>query len=202
MRRATARIFEQRVIEQLSQLGMEKTMFEVAISTPDDSADCASFITSQGFDKIEFTISPNPGEPLKPLARIISGGEMSRVMLAFKTVLAGIDDIPILIFDEIDAGISGRIASVVGEKMSSLSQSHQVVCVTHLPQIAVMADVHYRIEKRVEDNHTHTFVSLLDENERQEEIARLIGGAEISKIGLEHARELIDTAKEMKEAIS
>lgn len=86
--------------------------------------------------------------------------------------------------------------------MSSLSQSHQVVCVTHLPQIAVMADVHYRIEKRVEDNHTHTFVSLLDENERQEEIARLIGGAEISKIGLEHARELIDTAKEMKEAIS
>jgi DNA repair protein RecN (Recombination protein N) len=202
MRRATARIFEQRVIEQLSQLGMEKTMFEVAISTPDDSADYASFITSQGFDKIEFTISPNLGEPLKPLARIISGGEMSRVMLAFKTVLAGIDDIPILIFDEIDAGISGRIASVVGEKMSSLSQSHQVVCVTHLPQIAVMADVHYRIEKRVEDNHTHTFVSLLDENERQEEIARLIGGAEISKIGLEHARELIDTAKEMKEAIS
>jgi len=201
-RRATARMFEQRVVEQLSQLGMEKTLFEVSISTPDEGTDYASFITSQGFDKVEFTISPNPGEPLKPLAKIISGGEMSRVMLAFKTVLAGIDDIPVLIFDEIDTGISGRIASVVGEKMSSLSHSNQVVCVTHLPQIAVMADIHYKIEKQIEEGHTRTMVYLLDEKGRRNEIAKLIGGAEISQIGLEHAQELIESAREIKEAIN
>ncbi len=201
-RRATAKMFEQRVVEQLNQLGMEKTLFQVSISTPDDKTDYASFITSLGFDKIEFIISPNPGEPLKPLAKIISGGEMSRVMLAFKTVLAGIDDIPVLIFDEIDVGISGRIASVVGEKMSSLSQSHQVICVTHLPQIAVMADTHYKIEKQIEESRTRTTVNLLDEKGRQKEIANLIGGSEISEIGLEHAQELINMAKGMKEAIN
>jgi DNA repair protein RecN (Recombination protein N) len=189
---------------------MEKTRFKVDISSPDVGsidegqleASVSNYITSQGFDRVEFLISPNPGEPLKPLAKIISGGEMSRVMLAFKTVLAEKDDIPTLIFDEIDTGISGRIASVVAEKINELSRSHQVICITHLPQIAVMADKHYRIEKKVCDGRTVTHVHLLDDQERQMEIAKLIGGAEVSQIGLEHAQELIDAARKVKQAIN
>ena len=205
-----ARVFEGQLVSQLKELGMERTSFKVDISSPDTGSldkgqlkeSISSRITSDGFDRVEFLISPNPGELLKPLAKIISGGEMSRVMLAFKTVLAEKDDIPTLIFDEIDTGISGRIASVVAEKINQLSHSHQIICITHLPQIAVMADRHYRIEKRVYDGRTVTQVSLLDEPERRMEIAKLIGGAEISNIGLEHAQELIDTARKVKQAIN
>lgn len=209
-RREVAKVFEQQLVSQLKELGMEKTRFKVDISSPDVGsidegqlgASVSNYITSQGFDRVEFLISPNPGEPLKPLAKIISGGEMSRVMLAFKTVLAEKDDIPTLIFDEIDTGISGRIASVVAEKINELSRSHQVICITHLPQIAVMADKHYRIEKKVCDGRTVTHVHLLDDQERQMEIAKLIGGAEVSQIGLEHAQELIDAARKVKQAIN
>jgi len=189
---------------------MEKTIFKVDISSIDVDGQLdhqsevidSDSITSYGIDKVEFLISPNPGEPLKPLAKIISGGEMSRVMLAFKTVLANIDEVPILIFDEIDTGISGRIALVVAEKMNALSRSHQVICVTHLPQIAVMADIHYKIEKSICDGRTRTTVYRLDDMGRQMEIAKLIGGTEVSKTGLEHARELIDSAQEIKQAVN
>lgn len=209
-RREVAKAFEGQLVSQLKELGMERTRFAVDISSPDVSGtdedrlktSVLSRITPQGFDSVEFLISPNPGEPLKPLAKIISGGEMSRVMLAFKTVLAEKDDIPTLIFDEIDTGISGRIGSVVAEKINGLSRSHQVICITHLPQIAVMADKHYRIEKKVYDGRTVTQVHLLDDQERQMEIAKLIGGAEVSHIGLKHAQELIDTARKVKGAIS
>ncbi|MBM7581306.1 DNA repair protein RecN (Recombination protein N) [Caldicoprobacter guelmensis] len=205
-RRELAESLEQQLVSQLKELGMEKTRFKVEILSPDDDSlegkqqedYRLSYITPQGFDRVEFLISPNPGEPLKPLAKIISGGEMSRVMLAFKTVLAEKDDIPTLIFDEIDTGISGRIASAVAEKMNALSRSHQVICITHLPQIAVMADRHYKIEKRVCDGRTVTQVNLLDDKGRQMEIAKLIGGAEVSNIGLEHAQELIDAARKVK----
>ncbi len=205
-RHTLAEVFQQQLIEQLKELGMDKSRFKVAISTPEDHSELTQFkssaITAQGFDQVEFMISPNIGEPLKPLAKIISGGEMSRVMLAFKTILAGIDEIPTLIFDEIDVGISGNIARVVAEKMNIVSCSHQIICVTHLPQIAVMADTHYKIEKNIYHGRTRTTVHRLDNSTRQKEITKLIGGSERSQISLKHAQELLDSAKQFKKNLN
>ena len=166
----TAKIFEEQLKKQLVELGMEKSNFMVNIDSIDnlsDSAEIRNRLTPNGYDIIEFMISTNPGEPVKPLSKIISGGEMSRIMLAFKTILAQVDNIPTLIFDEIDVGISGRIAHVVGEKMGNISRSRQVICVTHLPQIAAMADSHYKIEKLYIDKHTRTIAIKLDNRQRQ-----------------------------------
>jgi DNA repair protein RecN (Recombination protein N) len=204
-RKKVAKFFEQQLLEQLGELGMDKSSFVVNIDSAEDVDLELSYligkITPKGYDDIEFMISTNPGEPVKPLSRIISGGEMSRVMLAFKTILAQLDDIPTLIFDEIDAGISGRIAHVVGEKMGSISRSRQVICVTHLPQIAAMADSHYKIEKIFMDGHTRTTVCKLDYMQRQEEIAKMTGGKTLSKASLEHSSELIRIAKEYKNGL-
>ena len=133
-----------------------------------------------GNDQVEFQISPNPGEPLKPLKRIASGGEMSRVMLAIKTVLADADHISTVIFDEVDAGVSGRTAQQVAEKLRGISRNRQILCITHLPQIAAMADTHFRIEKKAEGDRTVTYVYALGFDDMIEELARLIGGAEIT----------------------
>ena len=204
-----AKFLESGLARQLADLNMEKTQFRVSFTTPDPTSLAtpdptslvtpdAADITENGYDKVEFQISTNPGEPLKPLAKIVSGGEMSRVMLAFKTILGNLDEIPTMIFDEIDVGIGGRTAQSVAEKIRAISKSRQVICVTHLPQIASMADGHYVIEKKVTGNHTRTLVSRLGPEDRKKEIARMIGGSSLTPLSLQHAGELIASASQPK----
>ncbi|MDY2629472.1 MAG: DNA repair protein RecN [Lachnospiraceae bacterium] len=145
---------------------------------------------SNGYDDAEFVISTNPGQPMQPLGDVASGGELSRIMLAVKSVLADTDQIPTLIFDEIDTGISGRTAACVSEKLSWIGQTHQVLCITHLPQIASMADNHFMIEKDIVDEKTRTTISHLEEEESVRELARLLGGVQITDAVLRNAREL------------
>ncbi len=151
--------------------------------------------TPGGFDEAEFLISTNPGEPVRPLGTVASGGELSRIMLAIKAVLADTDEIPTLIFDEIDTGISGRTAQKVSEKLSYIGKSHQVICITHLPQIAAMADAHYEIAKAAADGRTTTTIRRLDEEQMVQELARLLGGAEITEAVYDNAREMKKLAK-------
>lgn len=146
--------------------------------------------TENGTDEVEFMISTNPGEPLKPLGKVSSGGELSRIMLAIKTVLAENDHIETLIFDEIDSGISGRTAQMVSEKMNELGRSHQIICITHLPQIAAMADTHFLIEKSVENDTTVSHIHELSDEESIQELARMLGGVEITDKVVENAREM------------
>lgn len=154
--------------------------------------------TALGYDDTEFLISTNPGEPVKPLGKVVSGGELSRIMLAIKTVMAETDEIESLIFDEIDSGISGRTAQMVSEKMNVLSRNHQIICITHLPQIAAMADSHYLIEKSVEGQETHSRIKRLSEEESVNELARMLGGVTITDTVIENAREMKQMAKEKK----
>ena len=149
---------------------------------------------ANGMDDAEFLISTNPGEPLKPLSKVASGGELSRIMLAMKAVLAKNDSIGTLIFDEIDAGISGRTAQMVSEKMNVIGKSHQVICITHLPQIAAMADVHFLIEKSVVGENTVSRIRLLEKEESVAELARMIGGVAITDTVLKSAREMKELA--------
>lgn len=157
--------------------------------------------TANGYDDGEFMISTNPGEPLKPLEKIASGGELSRIMLAIKTVLADTDFIETLIFDEIDTGISGRTAQMVSEKMSLLGRNHQVICITHLPQIAAMADSHYLIEKSVSNQTTISTIRELSPQESVEELARMLGGVKITDTVLESAREMKELAGNTKKSL-
>lgn len=154
--------------------------------------------TARGFDDAEFLISTNPGEPLKPLEKIASGGELSRIMLAVKTVLADQDAVETLIFDEIDSGISGRTAQMVSEKMNLLGRNHQIICITHLPQIAAMADTHYLIEKSVQNQSTVSTIRRLSEEESVDELARMLGGVEITETVRESAREMKELAGRKK----
>lgn len=149
---------------------------------------------ANGMDDAEFLISTNPGEPLKPLSKVASGGELSRIMLAMKAVLAKNDSIGTLIFDEIDAGISGRTAQMVSEKMNVIGKSHQVICITHLPQIAAMADVHFLIEKSVVGENTVSRIRPLEKEESVAELARMIGGVAITDTVLKSAREMKELA--------
>ena len=153
---------------------------------------------SNGTDKMELLISANPGETPRPVAKIASGGELSRMMLAIKTVLASTDTVDTLIFDEVDTGISGSAAEKVGLKLREVSKSSQVLCVTHLPQIAAMADAEYTVEKRVENERTYTSVLHLDESGRKQELARLIGGSMITETTLAGAAELLRLAEKTK----
>ncbi len=157
-----------------------------------------SHVTAEGIDEMEFLISTNPGEPVKPLSQVASGGELSRIMLAIKAVLADSDDIETLIFDEIDAGISGRTAQSVSEKLNDIGKNHQVICITHLPQIAAMADSHYKIEKTVKGGRTVTEVTKLTADEEIEELARLLGGAAITQAVRKNAGEMKGLAKKRK----
>lgn len=157
--------------------------------------------SDKGVDKVEFLLSPNPGEPLKPLAKVASGGETSRIMLALKSILSEADLTPTLVFDEVDVGVGGRSGGVVGEKLWVLTSSHQVLCITHLPQIAAFADDHFKITKQVVDDRTRTRVDRLDPEEQEQEIAAMIGGAPVSAAALENAREMLrDTARVKGEA--
>ncbi len=149
-------------------------------------------------DNIEFLISTNPGEELKPLSRIVSGGEMSRIMLAFKSIIADNDRMPTLIFDEIDTGISGRSAQIVGEKISKISKNHQVISISHLPQIAALADSHYVISKNINSKKAITKIERLSDEERVVEMARLLGGVDVTETTLKHAKEMIEMSKRIK----
>ena len=154
--------------------------------------------TADGTDEAEFEISTNPGEPVRPLGMVASGGELSRVMLAIKTVLADSDQIPTLIFDEIDTGISGRTAQKVSEKLNYIAKTHQVICITHLPQIASMADMHFEIKKQTEGEKTVTHIYPLEEQQQIVELARLLGGVEITDRVLENAKEMKALARAAK----
>ena len=156
--------------------------------------------TANGIDDAQFLISTNPGEPVKPLGKVASGGELSRIMLAIKTVMAS-DKIGTLIFDEIDSGISGRTAQMVSEKMNVLGRSHQIICITHLPQIAAMADEHFEIAKKTDHQVTRTQIRLLDEDASVEEIARILGGAQITEHTMESAKEMKELARKKKEEL-
>ncbi len=158
--------------------------------------------TANGKDEAEFLISTNPGEPLKPLGKVASGGELSRIMLAIKTILAESDQIETLIFDEIDAGISGRTAQMVAEKMNVIGRSHQVLCITHLPQIAAMADYHFLISKNVVNNVTVSSICLLEEKESITELGRMLGGVKITDTVMESAREMKELAITAKKSQS
>lgn len=188
-----ARELEQRVQRQLADLNMAKVEFEVVIQNAEYS--------SLGADSVEFMICTNVGEQKKPLAQIASGGELSRIMLAIKNVLAGYDTDKTVIFDEIDTGVSGNAAQKIGEKLFSMSVKSQVLCITHLPQISALADTHYLIKKNVADGRTLTQVTALDKNGRIEEVARTLTGAEVSVIARENARQLIEEAEVIKELI-
>ena len=150
--------------------------------------------TANGMDDPEFLISTNPGEPIKPLGKVASGGELSRIMLAIKTVMADTDAIESLIFDEIDSGISGRTAQMVAEKMNVLGRNHQIICITHLPQIASMADAHFLIEKTAENNTTRSDIHILDKEESITELARMLGGVEITDAVIQNAEEMKELA--------
>ena len=192
-RRGAAAELRKRVQGELAELAMEKTRFDVAF-TPADAetaaADPAQW-TERGLERAEFLISPNPGEELRPLARIASGGELSRLMLALMSVAGQDAPGPTLVFDEVDAGIGGRVAEVVGRKLKSVASQRQVLCVTHLPQIAGFADQHLAVRKRVERGRTITLVDCLSDEGRIEEVARMLGGETITATGREHAREML-----------
>ncbi len=177
-----------RITRELSELNFSDAKVEAAF-TPLESAG------PDGDETVEFLISANRGEPLKPLSKTASGGEMSRIMLAIKNITGETDRIPTFIFDEIDAGISGVTASVVGRKLKRISESHQIICITHLPQIAAMGDTGYRIYKENDEASTYTHIEKLSEDEKTAEIARLLGGDNITETTLRSARELIESAK-------
>ncbi|EQB86676.1 hypothetical protein M918_13005 [Clostridium sp. BL8] len=191
IRCAISEELESLVKKELDYVGLDKSTFKINVTETDH-------LMHNGSDKVYFTISTNPGQPLEPLEEIVSGGELSRIMLALKTVFVDKDEIPSVIFDEIDTGISGRIAQRVAEKMFLISKKHQVFCVTHLPQIATMADSNYLIEKLWTESTTYTKVKKLKMEEVEYEIARMIGGSEVTKLTIENAKEMINLAAEVK----
>ncbi len=197
-RRKAAEILESRIVQELSNLEMRQVQFKVDIDQENTLEAKKIKFYINGIDKVEFFISPNAGEPLKPLSKIASGGEMSRVMLGIKTVLAKVDKIPTLIFDEIDTGVSGKAAQKVGEKLSFISRNHQVICITHLAQIASLSDQHFLIEKYSREQSTCTEVKKLSGENLKVEIARILGGANISNNTLKLAGEMLNNAKKFK----
>ena len=191
VRRAAGDRLKRDVLNELKDLGMAKAMFDVALSDASGGEP-----RKGGRETAEFMLSANPGEPLKPLEKVASGGELSRIMLCFKSIFADNDRVPTLIFDEIDTGISGRTAAVVGEKMLGIAKKHQVICVTHLAQIAAMGDTHLLIEKKAEGDRTFTSVSPLSYEDRINEIARIMSGAQMTENLYNSAKELLDRSKQ------
>ena len=203
IRQECATKLAQEIEQQLKELHMERARFAIDVrQTPDEEGveieGIKRLVDANGMDQIEFLISPNPGEPLRPLAKIASGGELSRVMLAIKTILAGTDQVETLIFDEVDTGVSGRAAQAIAEKLARVAQKRQVLCITHLPQVASMADAHFLIKKEMSENETKTIVTKLSEEETVTELARMLSGAEVTAKTEEHAREMILLGRERK----
>ena len=192
------------VKKELVELDMAQMEFEVSITQVESAEgvpgkDGKTYIVSpEGIDQVEFMVSTNPGEPLKPLARIASTGEMSRFTLALKGVLSQADHIPVLVFDEIDIGVGGRSGDVIGRKLWNLSQNHQVICVTHLPQIAAYADAHYFVRKSITGSRTTSAMERLDDERRLNEMATMLAGAGYTKTALKNAAELLGKAAAWK----
>ncbi len=204
-RREVAERISKSIVGVLNEIGIDNAKFEAVISNKVDNSEDAGMKPSvklgedyyetseKGFDSVEFYISTNPGEELRPLAKVASGGEISRTMLALKTILAKSDRLPLLVFDEIDVGISGRIAAKVGKSLKSLSGFHQIIAITHLPQIAGSADIHFHVEKIVKGKRAVTRVVRLSEEERILEVAKLLSGESLTKASISGAKELIGT---------
>lgn len=185
IRTELARKLEKMIEKELQEINMPGSRFLIRINSDE------KLISANGFDKTEFQISPNPGEPEKPLAKIASGGELSRVMLAIKNAFSEIEKAPCVVFDEVDTGVGGQTANMVGQKIKAISKNAQILCITHLPQIACLSDNHIYVDKTVENNKTYTIIKILDNMERINEIARMLGGNENFEASLEHARKLI-----------
>ena len=190
----SAKDLEVRIKEELSYVGLEKAIIKIDVNL-------SEIANSRGYDDVQFLISANPGEPLKPLEKVLSGGELSRIMLALKCVFVDKDKIPTLIFDEIDTGISGAIGKRVGEKMYQVSVKHQVLCITHLPQIAALSDNHYFVSKKVENGKTFTQIRMLNEQDKVCEIAKMIGGDNLSDVAIDNSREMVKLANIKKNEI-
>jgi len=185
---------ENNIKAELSYIGMEKSEIQILVEKKDE-------FNTRGYDEVTFMISTNPGEPLKSLEKVLSGGELSRIMLALKCVFIDKDNIPTLIFDEIDTGISGSIAKRVGEKMYQVSVNHQVLCITHLPQIAALSDSHYFVSKKVEDGKTFTEIRTLNQLDKIKEIANMTNGDEVSEVMMKNAKEMVEFADKKKNEI-
>lgn len=194
LRVEASEILEIKIKEELSYVGLEKAIIKIDVVLTEN-------MNSRGYDEVQFLVSANPGEPLKPLERVLSGGELSRIMLALKCVFVDKDKIPTLIFDEIDTGISGTIGKRVGEKMYEVSIKHQVLCITHLPQIAALSDSHYFVSKEVLNGKTFTGIRMLNKDEKIKEIAKMVGGDEISDVTIENASEMVNFAEIKKKEI-
>jgi len=195
-RRQAARSFENSLKEELALLSLGGTRFEVQFQDPSESLkagreELMRKLKAEGLDRVEFMLSPNVGEDLKPLSRIASGGELSRIMLAMKTILARSSSVETIVFDEVDSGIGGAAAEIVGDKLRSLAGYHQILCITHLPQIASKGMTHFMVEKQVVEGRTRTVISELGFEERVKEIARLLGGKKVSQKAVAHAKEML-----------
>ncbi|NCU16772.1 DNA repair protein RecN [Pallidibacillus pasinlerensis] len=193
LRKKVAKKLTDSIHKQLKDLYMDKTVFEVNFFEEENVE-----FRPNGIDQIEFYLSTNPGEPLKPLAKIASGGELSRIMLALKTIFSQHQGVTSIIFDEVDTGVSGRVAQAIAEKIYSISVNSQVLSITHLPQVAALCDHHFFISKEIKDDRTLTSVKVLSEQERIEEIARMISGTHITSATEEHAKELLELASQFK----
>ena len=196
-RRKIAEDLQKMVVRELEDLNMKRCQFEVSINSYEDDngieIDGKKYkIGPKGIDDIEFMISPNVGERLRPLARIVSGGEVSRIMLALKSILSEVDQVPTLIFDEIDSGVGARLGEVIAQKLKALSRKRQVICVTHLPQIACKAERHFYIEKYILNNQTGIRLKEMEGEERVKEIARMLDGSQMSEIAIRHAQKMLD----------
>ena len=196
-RQRAGKKIKREIEKEIKSLGMPETVFEVRFVTQDEKADAPPFfiagkkLTERGMDQVEFYFSPNPGEPVKPLAKIASGGELSRLMLALKALVLTPGVVSTLLFDEVDAGVGGRVAEIVGKKLKQVAAHHQVISVTHLPQIAALADSHFVVRKEVEKGRTFTRVERLSERERVGEVARMLGGVKITDQARRHAEEMV-----------
>jgi DNA repair protein RecN (Recombination protein N) len=191
-RREKAVLLEKAIEEEIRALNMAAARFQVRFKEMNGAqGDAADRFTERGRDDVEFYLSTNVGEALKPLNRIASGGELSRIILAMKKVLARSGSVSTIIFDEVDSGIGGATAEIVGEKLKEVALHHQVLCITHLPQIACFGDRHYRVVKRVSDGKANTCMEILSDQERLDEITRMLGGVELTKKTRDHAREML-----------
>jgi DNA repair protein RecN (Recombination protein N) len=189
-RKEAAKNFEEALRNELALLDMAGTRFEVRFNDK-PGLDSIENVNVDGMDWVEFMMSPNVGEDLKPLSRIASGGELSRITLALKTILARTASVETIVFDEVDSGIGGATAEVVGDKLKSLARFHQILCITHLPQIASKGSTHFAVRKRVVEGRTGTVISELGREERVKEIARLLGGKTVSQKAVAHAKEML-----------
>lgn len=194
IREKFSEILKESLLKELAYVGLEKSTMEIQVEL------CKNY-NERGFDEVSFLISTNTGEPVKPLEKVLSGGELSRIMLAFKCVFADKDGISTLIFDEIDTGVSGAVAQRIGEKMYQVSLNHQVLCITHLPQIAILSDHHYFVSKSIKDNKTFTNIKILNKDEKIHQVATMLGGNEVTKATYENVKEMLKLSENKKSEI-